>query len=182
MSDILLRSLSTSTDVQVDAGGRRWDVHGESAREWIEACLSPRCPWTVFPWMVHDSERPAAVDLLALGDVDDVEARTAGFSAIKHASGRPWWEALRLVEIANDRDGFMLGRLVVSGVDPGRVSFASWCSAVYTLYTDGADPKELMKWQMKFKAPPSVPEAFDSEEDDFMSMIQAARSLPGMTR
>jgi hypothetical protein len=181
MPDILKASLAASP-VTVEAASRSWIIQPLPASAWIGAVHSDNCPWSVFPGLLTGDDLRSALDLLADGDSDDHESRLAGFSAIRQASGRPWWEALRLVAACDDQMGSLVGALCMAGIDPDRIPFARWCAAVYATMTNGADSKELMKFNAKLQAPPNIPEAFEeSGEDDFAAMVQMARSLPGMS-
>jgi len=181
MPDILNASLA-ALPVTVAAANRAWMIPSRSATEWIRAVNADECPWSVFPGLLGTSDMRGALDYIAVGAIDDYEARCAGFSAIRQASGRPWWEALRLVGACDDQMGSLMGALCVAGVDPDRIPFARWCAAVYHTMTQGADSKELMKFNAKLQSPPNTPEAFEeSGEDDFAAMVQMARTLPGMS-
>jgi hypothetical protein len=179
VTDVLRASLRAFA-ITVDALSRSGTVPNPSARTWILACLSDSLPWSVFPGLLPEAENGQIIDVLVAGEDHDFEFRVAGFKAIAQASGREWWEALRLVNMVDDP--VMLGRLTVAGVDPERLSFAAWCAAVYHLATDGADQKERFKFDSKLMAPPSMPEAFEAaQEDDFAAMVMMARNLPGMS-
>lgn len=180
-TDILNASLAASP-VTVEAAGRSWTLPAQPASAWIRAVNSNNCPWSIFPAMLCGDDLRDALDMLADPDQDAYEWRKAGFNALRQSSGRPWWEALRLVAVCDDSTGALVGKLTVSGVDPDHTPFARWCAAVYSVLTDGADSKELVKFNMKLQVPPNIPEAFDeSEEDDFASMVAMARNLPGMS-
>lgn len=181
MPDILTSSLRASA-IGVEALSRTWVIPALPARDWIEAVAAVRCPWSIFPGLLTSADMDQALDPILDGSADDFEMRVAGFEAIHLASGRPWWEAMRLVRMADDDLGDMVGRLAVAGIDPGTVPFALWCAAVYHLATKGADQKELLKFNNRLQAPPSMPEAFEaSDQDDFAAMVEMARSLPGMS-
>lgn len=181
MPDILNASLAASP-ITVEAANRTWVIPPLSASHWISAVHSDSCPWSVFPGLLKQEDMREVLYLLAGGDVDDYEARRAGFSAIRQAGGRPWWESIRLVAACDDQMGSLVGSLCTAGVDPDSVPFARWCAAVYSTLTAGAEPKELMKFNSRLQAPPNIPEAFEeSGEDDFAAMIQMARTLPGMS-
>lgn len=181
MSDILSASLTASTIV-VEAVGRSWSIAPASATEWTRAVHSNKSPWSVFPGMLVPEDREVALDMMLTGEMDDFEAKLAGYSAIRQAAGRPWWEAIRLIAMCDDSLGQVLGKLTALGVNPDLIPFARWCAAIYHVATDGADQKELLKFNMKFQSMPNVPEAYEeSGEDDFSSMVNLARSMPGMS-
>lgn len=183
MTTNILRASLTASPITVEAVGRSWVIPAKPASVWISALHSNNCPWSIFPGMLRGDNLADALDALTDPSTDSFDWRLAGFNAIRQAAGRPWWEALRLVAACDDNTGSLVGKLTVSGVDPDSIPFARWCAAVYSVMTDGADPKELLKFNMKLQVPPNIPEAFDqSEDDDFASMVEMARNMPGMSR
>ncbi len=91
---------------------------------------------------------------LLSGDVTGVDLQRAACAVIAAVSGRPWWEAVRLVGAVDSSSGELYGHLLLHGVDPGRVTFAGWCAAVYALVTRNMDEKARNQFDFDLKLPP----------------------------
>lgn len=153
------------------------------AARWLEAFGEPGFH-VVVTHMMDAGQRDIFLDAITDGrlDVPDVEA--LAHAALAEASGRPWWEAWKLMASAVNQDsgGRLLGSLVLSGVDAERITLAAWCSAVWSLLTRNADTTELMKMEMQLQMPPpgADPDGWDDVED-FNATAARLRSMPGVS-
>ena len=69
--------------------------------------------------------------------------------------------------------------MVLAGVDPWSLTVGQWCAAIYTLYTRDRKPDDVFKFDVLVNAAPAG-EVDEWGDDDYETMVQAARSLPGM--
>lgn len=148
------------------------------ALPWLLALSSDLWQTAVFPGLVGEElHRERAKDGIQHEHITMSEVRRAAFEAIGQAGGRRWWETYNLVRIARgDSTGEMLGRLVMAGLDPERVSLAGWCAAVYSTLVHEADPKARARLDSVISTPPAIAEAFDDAADDsFAAMVASAR-------
>lgn len=175
------RALAASTRIEpirVEAAGRWWTIPKLPAADWILAVSEDEPVTAVFPGLLNDAGAEHVGDMLVRGTFPVDHLRNAAFSAIKQASGWNWWEAMRLVGMA-DAQPEVVGELTLRGLDPESVPFGRWCHAVYALATKNLDEKERAKFEAKFTFPP---EGFEEDEDagmSFESMVQGFRNLPG---
>lgn len=101
---------------------------------------------------------------------------------LSEAAGRPWWEVETLVSTCYGGDGRVLGMVLLSGIDPGSVTLASFCCAVWAQVTKGADGIELMKAEAQLKVPPPEVTAEELEqqpEEDMAAMVERMRAMSG---
>lgn len=148
------------------------------ALPWLLAMSSD--PWTtaVFPKLLaSDAEYEQAMDAIQYGDIDTEALNRAAFDAIGYAGGRRWWHTYNLVRAARgDESGALLGRMVMAGVDPERVSLAGWCSALYSILAKGCDVPARAKLDGYVASPPAIAGAFeDAAGDSYEAMVAAAR-------
>jgi len=163
--------------VQVEAAGRSFTIPVLPASNWIVALSGPEPVSEVFPGLLSSGDFDRILDLMEDGRVDVEDLRKPAFEAVTAASGFRWWEALRLVGMAEGGPS-VIGEMTIRGIDPADIPFGRWCAAVYVLATRNLEPKERMKWDAKFSAPP--PEAIDEEEDSsFEDMIKGFQGMPG---
>lgn len=127
--------------------------------------------------MQHD-DQIRVIDAMMNGDLDPEALDDAAYAAIKDASGRAWWEAVRLVGAASGESGLLVGQLTLHGVDPERIPFARWCAAAYALLIENRDEKSRLKLDANLSVPP--PGFEESVTVDAAEMQRLARSMPGM--
>lgn len=142
------------------------------ADDWLTA-LTTHMVNGVVPGLLSPDDASTVVHELMAGRLTYDDLERAAHEAIGHASGRSWWQAVRLTGWADDRTGEMYGNLILRGVDPSRVTFAAWCAAMLALVMRGRDEKERQKIEFDLMIPP--PSVVD-EVDDWDSGIPAGFS------
>lgn len=164
----------------VTLAGRASLVPYRDARWWLEtlAVYVPRR--VIIPALTEDA-RERVTDGLLEGTVTgrDLEAVSLGLLGHVTGTGKRWWTGYNLALISGSDSA--VGAMTVRGVDPERCTLAQWCSAVQTLYLDGASEEARMKFMAATEPPP---DGYDvgAAWDDGMSLVEAqrvARSLPG---
>ncbi|GAA3172841.1 hypothetical protein [Nonomuraea salmonea] len=162
------------------------------------------CLWEHMQAADPDWRMPLLWDLLHPEDADALEDRLAdpgdelrlrdvypvASRLVEQATGRAWWVAQRLIVAAvagwPELDGALLLR---SGVDVAGLmerSPARACSVIYAWLIDGAQRKEVAKFDAKLKAPPLTAD-LDAEPlwtphdegDAFMAAMAAQRGRRG---
>lgn len=106
------------------------------------------------------------------------------FEIIGIVSGRPYWVAMRLIQIAATAWNIIGPRVMTSGVDVTKVSLAGWLDAVLFLIVTNMDPKDTNRFCMQLEAPP--PDNLfdeDAEPKDHMdSMVMDRSAFMAMAR
>lgn len=149
-----------------------------SAAQWAPALVTGRMHQMV-AWGLPEEAVERLLLSLVDGRLSERDIRDAAFSLIEKASGWEWWAAVRLVYYSEDAS--VLGRLVLAGVRPHEVSLAEWCAAVYAIFTKDAKHEDQFKFDALLHAPPPGYEDAWDDGTDFDQMVQAARSMPGMS-
>lgn len=175
---ILAASISPKP-VRVEAAGRSFVIPIRPASDWITAVAQEDFVTAVFPGLLTEEGSGTAIEMMVDGDMEPAELKQPAFDAITRASGFRWWEAMRLVGMA-DGNQQVVGELTLRGVDPDVIPFGRWCAALYALAIRGMDEKERQKFLAKFTMPP--PEAMDeaAEGDGFQDMIKGFRGMAGV--
>lgn len=176
MADGALGSLGRAT-VRIELAGVQYEVPYRPAGHWL-GVMADKSPTTILARMVDDAEGEEILMSMAEGVITRQQLQDASLKLLTEASGWKWWEAFKLA-LCSDEPA-TLGRLVLSGARPWEVSLAEWLAATYALFTQNAKPEDQFKFDAMLSAPPP---GFDDEWDDkaaFDSMVQAARSMPGM--
>lgn len=182
-SNNFLSAATVKQEITVAVGRFRFTIPELNADSWIIALASEEPITAVIPGLLNDRDDDKLFELLATGIIQPADLRKAAFYAITKASGRKWWEALKLVGVCSGEDGpEIVGRLVLRGVVPGDMTFGAWCAAVYALCLEGHEDKERIKFKAKLASPPAIEEALEEADEgmSFDSMVRLARSMPGM--
>jgi len=155
--------------VELTIAGQEFDIPAQSAAEWLTVLMVEDLDLAdIFPGMVED---PAPVEDLILDGklgLDELEETILGILEI--VSARPWWVALRLVEIARTSWDVLGAELLLRGVDAAKVSLAAWLDMALLVALRSMDPKDIQRFTLKLESPP--PSAKKEEADMEMSASQ----------
>ena len=155
--------------VELTIAGQEFDIPAQSAAEWLTVLMVEDLDLAdIFPGMVED---PAPVEDLILDGklgLDELEETILGILEV--VSARPWWVALRLVEIARTSWDVLGAELLLRGVDATKVSLAAWLDMALLVALRSMDPKDIQMFTLKLESPP--PSAKKEEADMEMSASQ----------
>lgn len=160
----------------VPLSNRTVQVPYRSAEAWISA-LRESGPGTVLLSLVRQTASESLFEAMVDGKLDHRKVAEASYTLIECATGRKWWEAVRLLEASIRPD--VLGRTVLAGMDPWSLTPGQWCAGVYAIFTEGLDKNALFKFEAMLGDPPAGVEDDDWATEDFDAMVAAARSMPG---
>jgi hypothetical protein len=119
---------------------------------WLDAIAAN--PTTgVVPGMCDGPTRVAVASALLSRSVTAGELWEAAAAAIEDAAGRPWWEAVRLVGVAQSARQ-LLGMLTLDGVHAHAVTFGAWCDAALVTVLRNVDEKKRTQFEVDFMMPP----------------------------
>lgn len=179
MSVDIVRPLSRDP-FSTTLSGRACLVPYRAAGWWLEA-LAVCTPARMLLYALPEDDRYRVVDGLLEGTVKGDDLKAASLALLGHVTGtgKMWWTGYNLALISSSDSA--VGALTLRGVDPYACTLAQWCSAVQSLYLEGASEEAKLKFMAVTHRPPdgySVGDAWD----DGMSLAEArrmARSLPG---
>jgi hypothetical protein len=123
------------------------------ADRWLVA-VSSEVVRGVIPGLLTPDDGSLVVAAMMAGELTIQDLERAALDAIAHASGRQWWEAVRLVGWADQSTGEMYGNLILRGVHPDRVTFAAWCAAMLAFVMTGRELKDRQKIEFDLMIPP----------------------------
>jgi hypothetical protein len=162
-------------DLTIELDGEVYTVPPRTAPEWL-AALATDDPMGLFPGLLADDDDFAwVVDrLLTEPDFPDKLTRVSR-KLLGAATGRDWWVADRLVQIARVNWGVISGHLALNGGDISRMDIATFVNAVYAWCIRNAEQDKVDDFDAKLALPPAGvdDDEFDDEGagDDFMAMM-----------
>lgn len=161
--------------ISVEYGGDHYLFRLVHADEWMSAMASAAWPVHVLYTAEPDSYEQfvTRVEDGALGR-DDLEPIAR--KVLAEASGRTWWQAMRLMNavLGSDR---VAGAVLSTGVDPSRMTLAAFLAVVFSCLTRDRKPEDVMQLEAELMAPP--PEAAQELEQG-MDLAQMAHMFRGM--
>lgn len=150
-----------------------------TAASWLELLGHPSYPLSLSK-VVSSGTWDDALGLISsdLLTVDDF--RYLLRKGLGEAAGRPWWETERLLGAAMEEPR-VLGSLLLSGLDPSRITLAAFTAAVWAFLTKGLDDTGLMKLESQVLVPPPDADPADIHDDqDFAAVARRLRNAPGV--
>jgi hypothetical protein len=142
-------------EVAIGSIGMSFTIPAMNADGWLIALTQERLVEAVIPGLLAPEDASELIAALMTGGVTQHDLVSAAQRAMAAASGRPWWETLRLVGYADQPGGELYGHLLLAGVHPERVTLAGWCVALYALIVRHKDDKERNQFEFDLKMPPS---------------------------
>lgn len=116
-----------------------------SAAEWLELLMGELDLELIFPGLLSDDDRELVEELLLDEEMTLDELQRRSLEIIAEVSGRPWWVALRMIDLAQSRWSVFGGALVMAGVRSDMIPLGAWLDAVWVITFDSL-PKD--KWTM----------------------------------
>jgi len=153
--------------LRVRVAGADYFVPYRTAAEWV---LELDRPAVLVARLADEETRGALVRAVVRDPRAKHELRAESLRILAEATGRKWWEAGRLLSTSVAPE--VLGRLLLSGVDPWQRSVGEWCAAVYALCVKGRDTKDRLKFDFSLAVPPPGHEdEWDDEGDDADAIV-----------
>lgn len=106
---------------------------------------------------------PASDELLFDGKITLQELYDTVLDLIATVCARPWWIALRLINIARE-SWSVLGPQMIEKVDPERISIAAWLDVLLVTILNNMEPRETTMFSMRLETPPPSLQAAEAEE------------------
>jgi hypothetical protein len=106
---------------------------------------------------------PEAEDLLYEMTLDLEELFEVVLETIATVAARPWWIALRLIQVARANWHIVGPDMLSRGADPGVLSLAGWLDVVLVSILNNMDPKDTTMFVLRLEASP-IQVAPDNDE------------------
>lgn len=129
------------------------------------------------PLDLDDLVRYMAVDgeKLLFDETVGEELYDACLEVISAVSGRPWWQAMRLIQVAASNWNVLGGEMLYRGVLPDTMSLSAWLDILLLVTIRSLDPKDVTMFTLQLENPPAdiVDVVVDEpvmSRDQFLSM------------
>lgn len=158
--------------VCIEIHGLEFTIPAMCAADWLHTLMSPSLePDDVFPGLLPEDEYIEIERLLHQGKLDLTDTFEAAFEVISIVSGRPWWVALRLIQVARESWDAVGGDMAAVRAD---ASLAAWLDTLFTLLVRSVEDDKRTMFLMKLELAPEGwgpdPEELEMSQDAFLAM------------
>lgn len=161
-----------------DVGGVRVGIPYQPAAEWVEACAKAADISGLVFQLATRSSVERLTDAMVNARVTSEDVAKGATALLERVSPYRWWVTHRLFALS--RQTAVMGRIVLAGLDPWKLSPAMWATGVYALLTQDASETDRFKFDAQLETPPPGETDDGWGADDFESMVASARAMPGM--
>lgn len=163
---------------EVEHGSRVWQVPYLDAGQWMDLLSYP--DWTVrLFWLLDPGAQEDFQAQAQAGDAAPEELTGAMCAALESASGRRWWEALRIAQMCRSTPN-LVGALFLRGLDPERMTLAALLATAWMLATQNASDIQRTQLEMELTMPPPGV-GLETDEPTMEDLVARMRNVPGMS-
>lgn len=125
-----------------------------SAAEWLLILMAdPFDLWDIVPGLCPEIEDELML-LLIDEELEPDEVRRIALGAIEMATGRRWWVAIKLIQVACQSWEIIGGNLAYRGIDASRISLGAWLDAVLLITVQNMEPDKVTMFTSQLEVPP----------------------------
>jgi hypothetical protein len=165
-------------DAEINVAGEWITVPAAPAADWLELLMGNIELFAIFPGLCDEEDQEYVESCLRSGAVSVFDIENATLDLIETVSGRPWWIALRIIQLYESAWGIVGAYLIQQGIDTTRISLAAWLDVAWpTLFMHLPDDKWSM-FAAQIEAPPpeeaqrSSIETVEMSQDTFTALMR----------
>jgi len=149
---------------EVELAGETFAVPPRPAVDWFLAILEEDGVLPLIPGLMAADADEQITELLLDEKIDAELIAVRSRELLTAASGRPWWEADRLIRSSAEQWQIIGGELTRLGVDLGKESLAAVLNAIYVICTRTMNEQERNKFDIDLRQPPVGVEGVKAED------------------
>jgi hypothetical protein len=168
----------TAWPVDVAIGGKVYVVPPLPAAQWMILLLDEFGSFDTVIEVLSVTDRAEIEQGVIDGTVDDKDMEQAFRDVVEVAAGRPWWVVLNYLNLIQGFWSRFHGRILLSGLDPERVSFGAYLDAAHYSFIEGRDEQGIQKIINFLETPPPGYEIEldqETESETFLAMMNQQR-------
>lgn len=159
--------------VSVRVVGTMYEIPALPAVDWLAILMAENPDLdNIFPGLLDQEEQDIVTEAMLDGHLE--ETFSVCLDIITAVSGRPWYIAMRLIDVARNSWQVLGAEMLLKGVDAERLSLSGWLDILLLTIMNNIDPKEATMFTMRLEAPPADIEVEQPEPEmtasSFMSM------------
>lgn len=142
-----------------------------SAAEWLELLMGEVVDLDlVLPGLLTDDEQEMVNELLLDGKLTLVDLERRALEVVAEVSGRPWWVALRMIQLASLRWSILGTGVILTRVDTHAVPLGAWLDTLWHVIFQSL-PQD--QWTMMSSMIEALPES-EMPEDPMEALEMSA--------
>jgi hypothetical protein len=156
--------------VTLTIDGKDLEFPAATAADWLHVLMaSPVDLDDVIAAMATEGEH------ILLDESIGAELYDACLDVISAVSGRPWWQAMRLISVVKANWNTLGGEMLYRGVLPDRMSLSAWLDVLLLVTIRSMDPKDVTMFTLKLEQQPAEvidvePQELEMSRSQFLSM------------
>lgn len=168
----------TTWPVEFFLGGRQYTIPPHPAARWLVAILDELGSFEAVVELLPVPDKAELEQAIIDGVIEEQVKEETFRDAVEAVAGRPWWMVINYGNLLRTFWGRFHGRLLLSGLDPERVSLGAYLDAFYASLVEGKDEQVTQKINNFLETPPmgfEVELDEESEGDTFLAMMNQGR-------
>ncbi len=163
------------TSLTVKVAGTLYEIPAHPAVFWLSILMDSEPDfWDLFPGCLDEEDQDAINEAMLEGSLGVESLDEICLDIVATISARPWWVAIRLIELARANWHVLGAEMLMRGVDATRLSLAGWLDVLLLTVMRNIDPKEVTMFTMKLEQIPAYLQIEQPEPEmnasSFMSM------------
>ena len=159
--------------VSVRVVGTMFEIPALPAADWLTILMTENPDLDdIFPGLLDEEDQDIVTEAMLDGALE--ETFSVCLDIITAVSGRPWYIAMRLIEVARNSWQVLGAEMLLKKVNAEELSLSGWLDVLLLLIMRNIDPKEATMFTMRLEAPPADVEVEQPELEmsvgSFMSM------------
>lgn len=160
--------------VVVTCGGRDLEIPALPAVDWLVILMAPESRLDdLFPGLLSTDDADWVEEQILDGKLQLPEFQELVFRVIETVSGRKWYVALRLIDLARRSWDVIGSEMLLRGVDAAHVSLSAWLDVLLVTVLKNMDPKDTTMFSLRLEAAPDEerePEEMEMSRSAFMAL------------
>ena len=157
---------------------------------WISVPALPAAAWVeqfmgddtdldlVFPGLCSEEDQDAVGQALLEGCLDIPGLQRLTLDLISQVAGRPWWVAVRMIQIAELRWSILGADLVLRRIDADSISFSAWLDALWVTIFNHLPQEKWVEMSTMIEIPPPS----EAPEDPMESLEMSPEAFANLMR
>lgn len=134
-----------------------WEIPAQTGADWLDVLMVESLSLDdVFPGMLDPDERELVEDALLTGALELDAMYEMALETVTLTAGRPWWVALRLIEIARANWDIVGAELILKGVNADQLSLSAWLDATMLTVLQCMERSKITMFLAQLELAPEV--------------------------
>jgi len=132
----------------------------------------------IFPGLLEGEDQELVNDLLLDGEFQVTDLERRALEIVSEVSGRPWWVALRMIQLAEMRWSILGAKLIWAGINPTAIPLGAWLDALWVAIFESLSKDQ---WTMLASLIEAIP-ASEMPEDPLESLEMSSEAFAQFMR